>query len=232
VKLHFRRVLFKLSGELLGSRQGPVDRGALSFFAQEVATARDAGAQLALVVGGGNIVRGSALQDMPLTAGHTMGMLGTLINGVALREALQVRGIPCVLQSSLSCPGVADPVDPWRAREALAQGQVVVFAGGTGNPYVTTDTAAVIRALSVEAQALLKGSKVAGLYEADPLKSQEARPIPRLSHREYLARGLKAMDEAAVAIAGEHNLPIVVFKADETGALLLALKGKVGSLIA
>ncbi len=231
MNLKFQRVLFKLSGELLGGGQGPLDAGAFSFFAKEVAAAREAGAQLALVVGGGNIVRGSALQEIPRTTGHTLGMLGTVINALAFREALQAQGIPCLVQSALPCAGVVDPVDPWRAKEALAQGWVVVFAGGTGNPYVTTDTAAVIRALSVDAQALLKGSKVPWIFEADPLKAQAAQPIPQLSHREYLARGLKVMDEAAVAIAGENGLPIVVFKADEKGSLVAALRGQVGSRI-
>lgn len=221
----------KLSGELLAGEGGPLDAGALSFYAQEVGAAREAGAEIALVIGGGNVARGSALAHIPLTAGHTIGMLGTLINGIALREAFQAQGLPCLLQSALPCPGVAEPVDPWEAKSALAAGHVVLFAAGTGNPFVTTDSAAVIRALSVGAEVLLKGSKVDGVYETDPEKTPSARPIPRLSHREYLTRGLKVMDEAAVAIAGEHALPIVVFRADREGALLAALRGEQGSLI-
>jgi uridylate kinase len=133
--------------------------------------------------------------------------------------------------SALPVEGVAEPVDPWRAKEALTSGAVVIFAAGTGNPYVTTDTAAVIRALSVDAQVVLKASKVPGLFDDDPKKNPNAQLIPRLSHGEYLARGLRVMDGAAVAIAGENRLPIVIFQADQEGAVLEALLGKRGSLI-
>ncbi|MCR4392542.1 MAG: UMP kinase [Candidatus Acetothermia bacterium] len=232
MKARWRRALLKLSGELLAGPGGPLDAGGLSFYAREIAAAREAGVELAVVMGGGNVARGSALTHIPATAGHAIGMLGTLINGVALREALQAENVPCVLMSALPCPGMADPVDPWRAGAALGAGEVVLLACGTGNPFVTTDTAAVIRALSLGAEAVLKGSKVDGLYESDPMRDPSARPVSSLSHREYLARGLKAMDAAAVAIAGEHGLPIVVFRADRERALLAALRGETGSVIA
>ena len=230
-ELRWRRAVLKLSGELLGREGGPLDHGALSFFAREIKGARDAGAELAVVVGGGNIARGSALPHIPPTAGHAIGMLSTLINGVALREALSEAGVPALLLSALPCQGVAEAVDPWRAREALAAGQVVLLAAGTGNPFVTTDTAAVIRALALEAEAVLKGSKVPGVFSADPSKDPQAELILRLSHGEYLSRGLKVLDPAAVAIAAEHSLPIYVFQADREGGLLSALRGQGGSLI-
>jgi len=231
LKLRYRRALVKLSGELLAGPGGPLDAGGLSFCAREIRAARDAGAQLAVVIGGGNVARGSALTHVPPTAGHTIGMLGTLLNGVALREALREEGIPSLLMSALPCPGVAEAVDPWRGQAALHAGEVVLFAAGTGNPFVTTDTAAVIRALAVGAEAVLKGSKVDGIYESDPAKDPGARPIPKLTHREYLARGLKVMDGAAVAIAGDHGLPIVVFRANRESSLLSALRGEIGSVI-
>ncbi len=232
MRLRWRRVLVKLSGELLAGPEGPLDRGGLRFCAREIQAARKAGVEIALVIGGGNVARGSALPHIPSVAGHTIGMLGTVLNGVALREALSEEGVPSLLMSALPCPGVAEAVDPWQARAALEAGQVVLFAAGTGNPFVTTDTAAVIRALAVGAQAVLKGSKVEGIYEADPQKDPRARSIPRLTHRAYLARGLQVMDGAAVAIAGEHGLPIVIYRADREGALLAALQGEAGSLIA
>lgn len=231
MKLRWKRALLKLSGEVLGGKEGPLDKGAFSFYAGEIGRAREAGAELGVVVGGGNVARGAALTFLSATAGHTVGMLGTLLNGVALREFLLREGIPALLMSALPVEGVAEPVDPWRAKEALASGAVVIFAAGTGSPYVTTDTAAVIRALSVDAQVVLKASKVPGLFDDDPQKNPNAHLIPRLSHGEYLARGLRVMDGAAVAIAGENHLPIVIFQADREGAVLEALLGKRGSLI-
>lgn len=199
--------------------------------AGEVRAARDAGAEVGVVLGGGNLARGSALTHLAATAGHTIGMLATVMNAVALRSALEEEGVPTLLLSALPTPGVAEAVDPWRARAALDARQVVLFAAGTGNPFVTTDTAAVVRALAVGADAVVKGSKVDGVYDADPMRVADAQRIPRLTHDEYLARGLRVMDRAAVAIAGEHGLPIVVFRAGK-GALLAALQGETGSLIA
>ena len=231
MSLRWKRALLKISGEVLGGKEGPLDSGAFSFYAAEIGRAREAGAELAVVVGGGNVARGAALTFLPPTAGHTVGMLGTLLNGLVLRELLLARGVPALLMSALPVPGVAEAVDPWRAKEALSRGAVVIFAAGTGDPFVTTDTAAVIRALSVEAEVVLKGSKVPGLFEDDPKKNPNAKLLPRLSHGEYLARGLRVMDGAAVAIAQEHGLPLVVFQADREGAVLEALQGKRGSLI-
>ncbi|MBC7221660.1 uridine monophosphate kinase [Candidatus Bipolaricaulota bacterium] len=231
MSLRWKRALLKISGEVLGGKEGPLDEGAFSFYAGEIGRAREAGAELAVVVGGGNVARGAALPFLPQTSGHIVGMLGTLLNGVVLREFLLRKGVPALLMSALPVAGVAEPVDPWRAKEAMGSGSVVIFAAGTGDPYVTTDTAAVIRALSVEAEVVLKASKVPGLYDDDPLRNPEAKFLPRLSHREYLARGLRVMDQAAVAIAQENGLPILVFKADKEGALLEALSGKRGSLI-
>lgn len=232
MSLRWRRALVKLSGELLAGPDGALDAGSLRLWAGEIAAARRAGAELAIVVGGGNVARGAALTHLPPTAGHAIGMLATVINGVALREALRAEEVPSLLLSALPCPGIADAVDPWRARAALDRGEVVLFAAGTGNPFVTTDTAAVIRALAVEAEAVLKGSKVDGIYDSDPTRDCSARPIPNLTHREYLARGLKVMDSAAVAIAGDHGLPLVVFRADREGSLLSALCGRSGSIVA
>ncbi len=226
-----RRAVLKLSGEVLGSNSGPLDEGALIFFAKQMAAARDAGVELAVVPGGGNVARGAALPHLPPYAGHTIGMLSTLINIVGLREALAREGVPTLVQSALPCPGVADMVDVWAGREALDAGKVLLLAGGTGSPFVTTDTAAVIRALALEAQCVVKGSKVDGVYDADPVTNHDARPIRHLSHQEYLHRGLKVMDAAAVAIAADHALPLVVFEATRPGALVEALQDRTGSRI-
>ncbi len=225
------RAVLKLSGEVLRSDSGPLDEGALVFFAQEIAAARNAQVQLAVVPGGGNIARGVALPHLPAHAGHTIGILSTVINAVALREALSEQDVPTLVQSALPCAGVADPVDVWVGRKALAEGHVLILAGGTGSPFVTTDTAAVIRALALDAELVVKGSKVDGVYDSDPRTNDHAVPIPRLTHAEYLSRGLKVMDAAAVAIAQGHGLSLRVFRVTEAGALLAALRGQRGSLI-
>ncbi len=212
----------------MGGKRPPIDWEAFSFYAREIARAAEE-AEIAVVVGGGNILRGAKTPN-PAT-GHLMGMLATLINALALRDALEKEGKEALVLSALPVPGVAEPVDQWAAREALREGNVVVLAGGTGLPYVTTDTAAVLRALALGAELVLKGSKVEGVYTADPREDPNAELIPRLSHAEYLARGLRVLDPAAVQIAAEHGLPIVVFRADEEGALLSALRGELGSRI-
>ncbi|NOX44726.1 MAG: UMP kinase [Caldiserica bacterium] len=222
------RVLLKLSGELLAGRRPPIDWEAFSFYAGEIAAAARE-AEIAVVVGGGNILRG-AHTPIPAT-GHVMGMLATVINALALRDALRDRGQEVLLCSSFPIPGVADAVDQWRAGEALSRGAVVVLAGGTGLPFVTTDTAAVLRALALGAELVLKGSKVDGVYTGDPGKDPDAVLIPQISHADYLARGLRVLDPAAVQIAAEHGLPIVVFRADREGALVAALEGRTGSRI-
>ncbi len=226
-----RRAVLKLSGEVLGTDGGPLDEGALLFFAGEIAAARYQGLELAVVPGGGNVARGSALPHLPAYAGHSIGMLSTLINAVALREALAAQGVPCSVQSAVPCAGIAGPVDVWSGRRALDEGQVLILAGGTGSPFVTTDTAAVIRALALGAGIVAKGSKVDGIYDSDPNTNAGAVRLERVSHRDYLSRGLKVMDAAAVSIAFEHRLPLVVFKADQAGAFVDAINGKAGSRI-
>ncbi len=226
-----KRAVLKLSGEVLGGTEGPLDAGALSFYASEIADAMREGWALGIVMGGGNVARGTALPHVPRVAGHTIGMLATLINGVALREVLLEAGVAAELQSAIPCAGVAEPIDPWAGRAALDAGKALLLAGGTGSPFVTTDTAAVIRALALEAQLVVKGSKVDGVYEADPHVEPSARVLPELSYEVYLQRGLGVMDMAAVAIAADHALPLVVYRADRPGGLLAALRGQAGSRI-
>ncbi len=225
------RAVLKLSGEVLRGESGPLDEGALVFFAQEIAGALEDGTQLAIVTGGGNVARGASLPHLPAHSGHTIGMLSTMINAVALREALAQQGVPTAVQSAVPCPGIAGPVDVWAGRQALEEGNVLLLAGGTGSPFVTTDTAAVIRALALGAELVAKGSKVDGVYDSDPDDNASAVVLGRLTHAEYLSRSLKVMDAAAVAIAQAHGLPLLVFKVTEPGALLAALHGKTGSLI-
>jgi len=226
VKLRYRRVIAKLSGELLAGPGGPLDAGGLRFVAREVRAARDAGAEVGLVMGGGNLARGSALTHIPPVAGHTVGMLGTVMNGVALRGALEEEGVPSLLLSALPCPGVAEAVDPWRAGSALEGGQVVLFAAGTGNPYFTTDTTGALRASEMDCDAILKGTKVDGVYTADPFKDPSATRFPRLSYMDVLTKELKVMDATAISLARENNVPIVIFNIREAGNFARVMRGE------
>ncbi len=222
-----RRVVLKLSGEAFGTRG--LDGGALDYIVGELQGARALGVELAVVVGGGNLVRGRDLEGSALALSRAvadqMGMLATLINGLALQDALRRAGVPTALQSAVAVPW-AEPVHPQRAREALAQGGIVLFAGGTGNPFVTTDTAAVLRALELEADALFKATDVDGVYTADPKRDPRARKLENLTVREAIEGRLGVMDLAALALCEEGRLPVVVFDFFKPGSLSRALAGE------
>jgi uridylate kinase len=220
----YKRILLKLSGEtLLGSHQFGIDHEACRQLAQSIKAFKMAGLQTALVIGGGNIFRGINLKTMGIErspADH-MGMLSTLINGIALQQALESIGCPAKLISALECPRVAESYNWAKAQEYLAQGTMLVFVGGTGNPYFTTDTAAALRASEIQADILLKATKVDGIYDKDPLKYNEARKFDTISYSQVLAQKLEVMDATSVALCRSNKIPIFVFN------MLLLNQGKI-----
>ena len=231
----YRRVIIKLSGETLGKKGGEIfDLAALDFIARNVKEAVAAGAGVGIVVGGGNIVRGATASALGLerTVADQMGMLATVINGLALREALVQAGLPARLFSCVEVGAVAEPYHPGRAREALDRGEVGIFSGGTGNPFVSTDTAAVLRACDLKADAVLKATKVDGVYTADPVKDPAAKKFAAITYDEALQRGLKIMDLSAIALAKENRVPVLVFDFWAEHALRRAVRGeRIGTLM-
>ena len=226
-----KRVLLKISGESLSNESGlSISAGALERLAELLARAAEL-AELAVVIGGGNIVRGSQV-NLDRVAADQMGMLATIINGLALQSKLEERGIEATLQSAVPTP-FTEPLDRRRAIEALKRGKIVIFAGGTGNPFVTTDTAAALRASETGAELLLKGTKVDGVYTGDPQKDRSARKLDRITYQEVIAQGLEVMDLAAIDLCRRSRIPILVFNIFKEGELERAIKGEpVGTLVA
>jgi len=211
----YRRVLLKLSGEVLGGEEGRgINQLALEAVCREIADVAGLGVQVGVVIGGGNILRGASGQGAAFerTRSDRMGMLATVINSLALEDALEAQGVPARVLASTPMPTLVEAFTVERARELLAAGWVVLFAGGTGHPYFSTDTAAAFRALESGAQAMLKGTKVDGVYDRDPQRFPDARRFTRLTHAEAIARNLKVMDLAAWSLCLEHRLPIHVFR--------------------
>ncbi len=231
----YQRVLLKLSGEALQGEQGyGISPQVLTAIAKELAEARGLGVQIGIVLGGGNIFRGvaGAAGGMDRAAADQIGMLATVINGLALQDALRREGVPVRVMSALEISGVVEPFIRSRALKHLEKGRVVIFGAGTGNPFFTTDTAAALRALEIKAQVLLKATQVDGVYDKDPRKDATARRFDTISYQEVLERGLKVMDAAAIALAKEAELPVMVFNMHVPGNILRALKGeKVGTLV-
>jgi len=231
----FKRVVLKLSGETLGNQGGSIfDPEALKFLAASVKEVADLGVEVGIVGGGGNIVRGVTAGAMGLerTAADQMGMLATVINGMAMRGALENAGLSARLFSAVPVGAVAELYSPREARRALAAGEVAIFAGGTGCPFVSTDTAALLRACDIGAAAVLKATKVDGIYTADPKKDPEAVKFKELTYVEALARGLKIMDAAAFGVANENGVPILVFDFWAPHALVRAALGEeIGTLV-
>jgi len=224
-----KRVLVKFSGEALAGQEGyGIDTKILKFIANEIKTLVNAGVEVAIVVGGGNIIRGvSAAADgiIKRTSGDYMGMLATVINGVAIQEALEHIGLDARLQSAIDMHEIGEAFIVRRARRHLEKGRVVVFAGGTGNPYFTTDTAATLRASEIEAELLVKATKVDGVYDKDPNKFEDAVKLDTLSYEQALTKDIKVMDDTSIALARENTLPIVVCNMFEEGNLLAIMKG-------
>jgi len=225
----YQRVLLKISGEaLMGDRDYGLDRTTLERIAEEVRQVRDLGVEVCLVVGGGNIFRGiqGAAQGLDRATADYIGMLATVMNSLSLQNALERIGVPTRVQSALPITTVAEPYIRRRAVRHMEKGRVVIFAAGTGNPFFTTDTAAALRATEMGCQLILKGTKVDGVYDADPVKVPDARRYDRLNYLQVLSRDLGVMDAAAIALARENQIPILVFSIYEAGAFARVLKGE------
>lgn len=232
----FNRVLLKLSGEAFcAPGQMGVDSAELDLIAREVVSAVQTGAQVAVVVGGGNIIRGATLAEaghIPRSTADHMGMLGTVINGLALKEMLGTLGQPARCMTAIDIPAVAEPFIRGRAIRHLEKGHVVVLAAGTGNPFFTTDTCAALRATEMECQVVLKATKVDGVYTADPKKDPTATRFDSLTFDEALSRGLKIMDATALAMCKEQKLPVLVFDFKKKGNIRRVVEGEsIGTLI-
>jgi len=233
--LAYKRVLLKLSGEaLMGSQPFGIDEQVVSAIADELREVHDLGIQLGIVVGGGNIIRGLAASHRGIerVTGDYMGMLATVINALALQDALEKRGVDTRVLSAMDIREVAEPFIRRRALRHLEKGRVVIFAAGTGNPFFTTDSAAALRANEMHADALLKATNVDGIYTADPNRDKSAELLREITYQQVLEKNLQVMDAAAISLCRENNLPIVVFKLLERGNIRRVLCGeKVGSTV-
>ena len=224
----YKRILLKLSGEALtGSESFGIDPGILDQMALEIGQLVGIGVQVGLVVGGGNLFRGAALQAAGLdrVTGDHMGMLATVMNALALRDALERSNISTQVMSAIPMSGVVDHYDSRKAIRALANGDVVIFSAGTGNPFFTTDSSACLRGIEVGAELVLKATKVDGVYSADPMKFSDAVKYERLTYDEVLDKKLEVMDLTAICLCRDHNLPVRVFEMDKRGALLNIVRG-------
>jgi uridylate kinase len=233
--MKYNRILLKLSGEaLMGDRQYGIDPKRLSEYADEIKQIHDQGVQIAIVIGGGNIFRGvaGASNGMDRVQGDYMGMLATVINGMALQGALEDKGMQTRLQTALKIESIAEPYIKRRAVRHLEKGRIVIFGAGTGNPYFTTDTAAVLRGVEVGADVILKGTRVDGVYTADPEKDKNAVKFDFISFEEVLQKGLNVMDTTAFTLSQENQLPIVVFDMNKAGNLLKICQGEtIGTVV-
>ena len=232
----FKRILLKLSGEaLMGSKQFGIDNDRLAVYAQEIKQVVEQGVQVAIVIGGGNIFRGIQAEKggMERTQGDYMGMLATVINSMALQSALEAEGVDTRLQSAIEMKEIAEPFIKRRAVRHLEKGRVVIFGAGTGNPYFTTDTAASLRAIEIEADVILKGTRVDGIYSADPEKDAAAKKYDVISFDEVYEKGLNVMDMTAFPLCKENELPIIVFDMNTTGTLkkVVNQESNVGTLV-
>lgn len=225
----YKRILLKLSGEaLMGERQHGIDPTRLAEYAEEIKKIVDQGIQVAIVIGGGNIFRGvsGASNGIDRVQGDYMGMLATAINGLALQSAIEAAGIKTRLLTAIKMEQVAEPFIKRRAVRHLEKGRVVIFGCGTGNPYFTTDTAAVLRAIEIGAEVILKGTRVDGIYNVDPEKNKDAIKFDSITYKDVMNKGLKIMDMTAFALSQENDLPIIVFDMNKKGNLEKVISGK------
>lgn len=231
----YKRILLKLSGEaLIGERGYGIDSAMTQSIAGEIREVRELGTEVAIVIGGGNIFRGVAATaaGMERVAGDHMGMLATVINGIALQDALEKQNVFTRLMTAIEMREVAEPYIRRRAVRHLEKGRVVILAGGTGNPYFTTDTAAALRAMEIKAEAILKATRVDGIYTADPKLDKTAMKIDQISHLDVLKRGLKVMDATAISLCMDNQLPIRVFDLRVRGNILRIVRGEpIGSSV-
>jgi uridylate kinase len=235
LNMELKRVLLKLSGEsLMGEKQFGIDPQVVIQYAKDIRAAVDKGIEVAIVIGGGNIFRGLQAQDSGIdrVSGDYMGMLATVINGVALQNGLEKEGIYTRLVSAIEMKEIAEPYIRRRATRHLEKGRVVIFVAGTGSPYFTTDSAAALRASEIEADAVLKGTRVDGIYNSDPEKNPDAIKYDTLTFEEVLQQKLNIMDTTAFTICQENNVPILVFNMDKPGNLVKLLNGeKIGTIV-
>jgi len=233
--MKYKRILLKLSGEaLMGERNYGIDPTRLENYAQDIKNIIEKGIEVAIVIGGGNIFRGlaGASNGMDRVQGDYMGMLATIINGLALQSAVEEVGLQTRLLTSIEMKQIAEPFIKRRAVRHLEKGRVVIFGGGTGNPYFTTDTAAVLRAIEINADVILKGTRVDGIYTSDPEKDSKAVKFENITFKEVLNKDLKVMDMTAFTLSEENDLPIIVFDMNKKGNLMKVVLGeKVGTLV-
>ena len=234
-KAIYKRVLLKLSGEaLLGKQPSGVDPQVANFIAEEIKSVSDLKVQICIVIGGGNIFRGleASSHGMDRTSADYMGMLATVINSLALQSALEMRGIPTRVQSSIAMHQIAEPFIQRKAVRHLEKGRIVIFAGGTGNPYFSTDTAASLRAMEIKADVIMKATKVDGVYDCDPVKNKNAIMYKKISYIDVLTKNLKVMDATAISLCRDNFLPIVVFNMQRKGNIRRAICGeKIGTYV-
>ena len=236
MKPAFKRILLKLSGEaLMGSQNYGIDTKVAEAAARELKTVRDLGIEIAIVVGGGNIFRGvsESAGNMDRAAADYIGMLATVMNAVVLQDALEHLGVFTRVMSAIDIPQLAEPFIRRRAVRHLEKQRVVIFAAGTGNPYFTTDSAAALRALEIEAEVILKGTKVDGIYTADPMKDPSATKFDKITFQEVLEKQLKVMDASAISLCQDNNLPIMVFNMRKSENIIKAVCGdlSIGTLV-
>ena len=232
--MKYKRILLKLSGEaLVGDKAGGIDPEILIRYSNEIKKIYDKGVEIAIVIGGGNIYRGFNNEfKIDRVQGDYMGMLATLINGLALQNTLENIGIPTRLQSAINVNKVAEPYIKRKALRHLDKKRIVIFSAGTGNPYFTTDSAAVLRAIEIEADVILKGTRVDGIYNEDPNKNSDAFKFEKITFKEAISKGLKIMDTTAFTLSHENKLPIIVFDMNQENNLLKVLNGEnVGTLV-
>ena len=233
--MKYKRILLKLSGEaLMGDKQFGIDNNRLMQYAREIKTIHDMGVEVAIVIGGGNIFRGlqAAEGGIERTQGDYMGMLATVINGIALQSALEVLNLKTRLLSAIKMEQIAEPFIRRRAVRHLEKGRIVIFGAGTGNPYFTTDSAASLRAIEIEADVILKGTRVDGIYTADPEKDKTATKFSTITFNEVYEKGLNVMDLTAFTLCNENKLPIIVFDMNTGGNLKRIIEGeRVGTLV-
>ena len=226
---NFKRVLLKISGEVLGGKKGVgLDPNTLKSLASEIKKVLQTGVQLALVCGAGNFFRGLSEKggQMNRVTADYIGMLGTVMNALAIAEFLEQEGVAATVQSAIEMPRICNRVQPLKADKLLAAGEVVIFAGGTGNPFFSTDSTAALRAAEINADAVLKATKVDGVYSADPVKEPSAERFDTISYNEVLERGLKVMDLTAITFCSENKLPIIVFDMTKPGNILKLINGE------
>ncbi len=233
--MKYKRILLKLSGEsLMGDKAFGIDNNRLASYADQIKEISDLGVEVAIVIGGGNIFRGVQAEEggMDRTHGDYMGMLATMINSMALQAALESKGVQTRLQSAIEMKEIAEPYVRRRATRHLEKGRVVIFGAGTGNPYFTTDSAASLRAIEMDVEVILKGTRVDGVYSADPEKDPNATKYDMISFDDVYGNGLKVMDMTAFTLCKENDLPIIVFDMDTPGNLLKVMKGdQVGTIV-